>query len=241
MSAQSLFSKKSIKAQRPDTSRGIMEELNLPPELIAFIRENSKNLQIGLVVVAVLVLGWVIYDYYSAMQAKKGASLLASAMQVEATEEKARTLESVVNDYSRTEAALWARVELAHLDFREGRFTEAAGKYEAVIKKLSKEAPLLPLVRMNLAESYEEAGQYDQAIAQYSLLKMIVGFKEEAHLALARIYRAKDDPALARKEYEELLKDLEGADPQLRSRIQAMLLSLGGGQPPVAPQPAENQ
>ena len=242
MSAQSLFSKKNIKAQRPDTSRGIMEELNLPPEVIAFVRENSRNLQIGLIVAVVLVLGWVFYDYYTAMQAKKGASLLASAMQVEATGEKAGILESVISEYSRTDAALWARIELAHIDFREERFAEAAGRYEAIIKKLSKDDPVLPLVRMNLAESYVEAGQYDQAIAQYNILKKIVGFKEAGYFALARIYRAKDDPAMARKEYEEFLADLdEGADPQLRSRVQAMLLSLGGEEPPAAQQPAENQ
>ena len=63
MSAQSLFSKKNIESQQPDTLTGLMEEMNLPPGLIAFVRKNSRSLQIGLTCIVVLVLAWVFYDY----------------------------------------------------------------------------------------------------------------------------------------------------------------------------------
>ena len=242
MSAQSLFSKKNIKAHQPDTHRGIMEELNLPPEMIAFIRKNARNLQIALICIIVLVLGWIFYDYYSEAQEKKSASLLASAMQVQATEERVWMLENVINDYSGTEAARWSRIELAHLEYREGRLDAAVLKYKEIIDDLSKDSPLLPLVRMALAQSYEEAGQYDQAIAQYTLLKKSAGFKQEAYLALGRIYKTENDPAQARKEYEELLSSMEeGGDPQLKSRVQAMLLALNNGSTPAASQPEENK
>jgi predicted negative regulator of RcsB-dependent stress response len=242
MSAQSLFSKKNIKAQQPDTHRGIMEELNFPPQLISFVRENARNLQIGLVCVVILVLGWLSYDYYTKAQEKKGASQLASAMQLEETDEMARMLENVINDYSRTDAARWARIELAHLDYREGRLDAAVAKFEEVIDELSKDNPVLPLVRTDLAQSYEKADKYDQAIVQYGILKDSPGFKEEAHLALARIYRAKDEPAKARQEYEELMDTMkEGADPQLKSRVQEMLLALGGTPVEAAGQPEDNK
>jgi predicted negative regulator of RcsB-dependent stress response len=241
MSAQSLFSKKNIKSQQPDTRTGIMEELNLPPEVISFIRKNARNLQVGLICIVVLVLAWIFYDYYSELQENKGASLLASAMQTEATEERVKVLENVINDYSRTDAARWSKLELAHLDYQEGRFDAAVSKYENILAKLSADNFLVPLARINLAQSYEEAGQYDQAIAQYNLLKKTTGFKEEAHLALGRIYKAKDEPTQARKEYEELLSTLEDeADPKLRSRVQALLVSLGGEKIITTPQPEEN-
>ena len=242
MSAQSLFSKKNIKSQQPDTRSGIMEELNLPPEVISFIRKNARNLQIGLACIVVLALAWIFYDYYTELQENKGASLLASAMQTEATGERTLMLASVVNDYSRTDAARWSRLELAHLDYQEGLFDAAIAKYEEIIDKLSTDSSLLPLTRTNLAQSYEETGQYEQAIAQYNLLKKSIGFKEEAHLALGRIYTARDEPVQARKEYEELLTTMKDeADPQLRSRVQALLVSLGDEKVMPTSQPEENK
>ncbi|MFC1845483.1 YfgM family protein [Thermodesulfobacteriota bacterium] len=238
MSAQSLFSKKNIESQKLDTRTGIMEELNLPPEVISFVRKNSRNLQICLIFFVILVFSWIFYDYYSERQENKGASLLASAMQTEATEEKLQVLGEVVNEYSRTDAALWGKLELAHLDYQEGTFDAAVVKYEEIVAKLPADSSLVPLVRINLAQSYEEAGQHEQAIAQYNLLKKATGFKEDAYLALGRIYKAKDDFSQARKEYEELLSTMEDdVDPQLRSRVQALLNSLGAGKDITASKP----
>jgi predicted negative regulator of RcsB-dependent stress response len=192
MSAQSLFSKKNIESQKLDTRQGIMEELNLPPEVISFVRKNSRNLQICLIIFVILVFSWIFYDYYSERQENKSASL-----------------------------------ELAHLDYEEGAFDAAVAKYEEIAAKLPSDSSLVPLVRINLAQSYEEAGQHDQAIIQYNLLKNITGFKEDAYMALGRIYRAKEDFPQARKEYNELLNTMgDDIDPQLRSKVQALLNSL---------------
>lgn len=230
MSAQSLFSKKNIESQKLDTRTGIMEELNLPPEVISFIRKNFRNLQICLIIFVILLFSWIFYDYYSERQENKGASLLTSAMQIEATEEKLQVLGEVVAEYSRTDAALWGKLELAHLDYQKGAFDAAVVKYEEIIAKLPADSSLVPLVRINLAQSYEEAGQHDQAIAQYNLLKKSTGFKEDAYLALGRIYKAKGDFSQARNEYEELLSAMEDdVDQQLRSKVQALLNSLGAG------------
>jgi len=242
MSAQSLFSKKNIESQKLDTRTGIMEELNLPPEIISFVRKNARTLQIVLVFFVVLVLSWIFYDYYTDHQENNAASLLASAMQIEKTEEQLPVLEEVVHDYPRTDAALWGKLELAHLDFKNGAFDSATVKYEEIISKLPTDSSLVPLVRINLAQSYEETGQYDQAIAQYNLLKKTTGFKEEAHLALGRIYKAKDDSSQARKEYEELLSTMDDeVDPQLRSKVQALLNSLGAGNDITASKPEEKK
>ena len=151
-----------------------MEELNLPPEVISFVRKNSRNLQICLIIFVILVFSWIFYDYYSERQENKSASLLASAMQIEAKEEKLFVLGKVVAEYSGTDAALWGKLELAHLDYEEGAFDAAVAKYEEIAAKLPADSSLVPLVRINLAQSYEETGQYDQAIAQYNLLKKFI-------------------------------------------------------------------
>jgi predicted negative regulator of RcsB-dependent stress response len=227
MSAQSLFSKKNIKDQLPSTQKGVMEELNLPPELIAFIRKNTRNLQIILICVVLLVLGWISYDYYSGIQEKKGASLLASSLQNEATEQRTQALEKVIADYGRTSAARWAEIELAHLDYKEGRFEAAAAKYKEVLEKLPVENPLAPLTRLNLAQSYEEAGLSDQAISQYEQLKKAVGFTNQAYLGLGRMYVAKNEPEKARGAYQELLSSLgDTPDPTIKSQAEAQLALL---------------
>jgi predicted negative regulator of RcsB-dependent stress response len=242
MSTQSLFSKKNIQSKLPDTSRGLLEELNLPPGLVAYIRKNSRNLQIGLICLAVLVFSWIFFDYYTEMQEKKGASLLASGLQTESTEQRVELLENVIRDYGRTDAARWSKLELAHLEYKEGRFAAAAAKYKEILDDLPAGNSLVPLTRLNLAQSYEQAGQYDEAIAQFNLLKKSVGFTNQAYMALGRIYMAKDDPVQVRKVYEELLKSLNDTpDPVLISQVEAKLASLGAEKPAVLPQPEENK
>ncbi len=242
MSTQNLLSKKNIASQQPDTRSGLMDELSLPPGLIAFVRKNSRNLQIGLICVVVLVLGWVFYDYYTEMQEKKGASLLASGMQTESTEERVQVLEKVIGDYGRTDAARWSKLELAHLDYNEGRYEAAAAKYKEILDVLPAGNSLAPLTMLNLAQSYEQTGRYDQAIAQYNLLKKSIGFTNEAFLGLGRMYVAKEDPVLARKAYEELLSSLEDTpDPVLKSQVEANLASLDAGKPVILSQPEENK
>jgi len=242
MSAQSLFSKKNIKSQQPGTSRGLLEELNLPPELISFIRKNSRNLQICLIVIAILAVGWVFYDYYSGIQEKKGASLLASGLQSESTEQRVQILDNVIKEYGRTDAALWARIELAHLDYKEGRYEAAAAKYSEVLDGLSTDNPLAPLTRLNLAQSYEQAGQLDQAIAQYNTLKNNTGFSNQSYLELARLYKAKNDPAQARTAYQQLLSGLEDTpDPVLKSQVEANLAALDKDSPAIVSDPEENK
>jgi predicted negative regulator of RcsB-dependent stress response len=238
MSAQNLFSKKNIQSQQAGPQRGLLEELNLPPGLISFIRSNSRNLQIGLAGIVVLVLAWVFFDYYTEMQEKKGTSLLAAGLQAESTEERLQKLESVTLDYGRTDAARWARIELAHLDYGAGRFEEAATKYREILEEVSAENPLVPLARMNLAQSYEELGQYDEAVAQYVLLKKDPGFANLAYWALGRVYTAKGDPVQARSTYQEFLDSLgDTPDPALVSRLEAKLVSLGTSGTVATPPP----
>lgn len=241
MSTQSLFSKKNIKSQQPDTHRGLLEELNLPPELISFIRKNTRTLQIGLFCVVILVLGVIFYNYYSEMQEKKGASLLASGLQSDSTDQRIQILENVITQYGRTAAARWSQVELAHLDYKEGKFEAAAAKYNKILDALPGDNPLVPLTRLNLAQSYEQAGQLDQAIAQYTLLKKYVGFTNQASLGLARMYMAKKDPNQARMIYQELLSSLENApDPVLKAQVEARLAVLDADNTAILPQAEES-
>ena len=94
---------------------------------------------------------------------------------------------------------------------------------------------------MNLAQSYEQTGQLDQAIAQYTLLKNYAGFTNQASLGLARMYMAKKDPNQARMIYQELLSSLENApDPVLKSQVEARLAVLDADNTAILPQAEES-
>jgi predicted negative regulator of RcsB-dependent stress response len=241
MSAENLFSGKDIKPIDPERKRDLLDELNLPPKLVTFIRTNVRNLQIAVICIVVVVLGWVLYNQYAEKQESNGASLLASALQETSVEQKIRTLENVISEYSRTDAALWSRVELAHLDYQAGRFTEAAGRYEGILGEIGAGSALTPLVRLNLAQSYEELQDYEKALAQYKLLKPVQGFSKEAYLALGRVYVLKNETAAARQVYEEYLNSSENElDPDVEARIQARLTVLNEAQPEPTPQTEKN-
>jgi predicted negative regulator of RcsB-dependent stress response len=244
MSTQSLFSKKDIKPIDPERKRDLLDELNLPPKLISFIRENTRNLQIAVITVAVIVLGWVLYNQYTELQENKGASLLASALQESVVEQKTQTLAAVIEQYPRTDAALWSIVELAHLDYQAGRFQEAAGRYETILDGLPGDSSLAPLVRLNLAQSYEELNDHDKALVQYKTLKTVTGFSRESSLAMGRIYVFKNEPQKARQVYEEYLNSLgEEPDPVIKAEIQAKLTALQVEKTAAAPlpEPAEQE
>ena len=52
---------KTIDIEHKDS---LLDELELPPYLIKFIRENSQRLQIAAVCIVILILGWTYYDYH---------------------------------------------------------------------------------------------------------------------------------------------------------------------------------
>ena len=243
MSNQDLFSQKNITPIDPERKSDILDELNLPPKLKDFLRENARNLQIIAISTAVIVLGWILYGQYTDLQENKGASLLAAALQESSVDQKTQTLANVIEQYPRTSAAQWSSVELAHLDYQAARFQEAATRYETILEKLPGDSSLAPLVRLNLAQSYEELADYDKALGQYQLLKEVTGFSKEAYLALGRVYVLQNEPDSARRVYEEYLNSLgEEPDPAIEDQVQAKLALLQIGQPAVEPkpQPAEN-
>jgi predicted negative regulator of RcsB-dependent stress response len=238
MSTQSLFSKKDIKPIDPERKQDLLDELNLPPKLISFIRENARNLQIACVSIAVVVLGWVLYNNYTELQESKSASLLASALQESSIEQKTLALANVMEEYPRTDSALWSSVELAHLEYQDGKFQEAAVRYETILGELPGDSSLAPLVRLNLAQSYEELNDLDNALTQYKSLKTVTGFEREAILAMGRIYEFTNEPQAARQIYEEYLNSLgDNPDPVIKAEIQAKLASLQVESTAVAPLP----
>ena len=74
-----VFTKKHEDVMAQD-KKAILEEMNLPPQVVNFIRKNSRTLKIAIAVFIIAVIAWEGFDAYSASQREKSSSLLFSAV-----------------------------------------------------------------------------------------------------------------------------------------------------------------
>jgi len=210
----------------------LLDELNLPPHVIKFIRANARNIQIIAALLVVLVLAWSYYDYYTQVKQDKAALALSSAVKQKDTVGRLESLTSVAKEYSGTGAALWSRLEEGHLAFKEGRYDEALTKYQDVYDDLSGSNPLQPLVLYAMALAHENGGQLEQALDNYRKLAENQGFKSMALTAEGRIYELQGDQTKALKVYRQVAED-KALSSQNRSLIEEKINSLQGSVPQV--------
>lgn len=204
MANDSAFSKDKIKNVASD-QRDFLEQLNLPPQLISFVRGNSKHLQIAAICIAILFIGWTGYGKYAASQREKATDLLAVAiMQETSADSKIPALQKIISEYPRSEAALWAKLEIGHQANDKGNYQEAIEAYNSVLNKLDDDASVSSLVQYSLASAYEANKDLDNALKYYQKLTGIEAFAEIANLAVARIYELKGDTDKAIAAYEAI-------------------------------------
>lgn len=182
---------------------GLLEQLNLPPKTIRFIRAYALHLQIGVVVFFVLVGAWSYYDYYTQNKRNEAAQALAAAVLEKDNAGSLQSLAKVAEDYSGTGAALWSRIELGNQASRDKKYHEALTLYTEVYEDLPGGSPLRPLLEYALAQNHENAGQLDQALLYFRKLAERKSFKVIALSAQGRILESQGDKAAALKVYQE--------------------------------------
>ena len=204
MADKSAFDSKNI-VQTTVEQHGILEELNVPPQAIAFIRKNSRKLQIGAVCVVVAILSWTAFGSYQAAQKDASAAMLAKASQEQNEEQRKVLIEELLNKYPRTDAAIWGSVDLGHIAFQNKNFDEAISIYSSVLKKMSSDNPLVPLVQLSLAQTYESNNDMDNAIKYYQSILELPGFVAEGYQSLGRIYENQGQVEKAKEAYTQAL------------------------------------
>lgn len=196
--SESAFNKRLAPETTADKVEGLLEHFNLPPKVITFIRAHLRQIQIALVLVIITVVTWSLYGSYRERITEEASSALSSAM-AEKDDVRANALRAVVEKYGSTSSAIWARVELAHLDMKNGAFRESSEKYSAILTDVDLSNPLYPLVLFSLAQALEQDGQYDKASSRYDQLKEFKGFEYIGFSGMGRLEEAqgKIDKAIA--------------------------------------------
>lgn len=227
MSTESAFNKRLTEETTMDQVEGLLEHFNLPPKTITFIRKNQRIIQVAIGLIVIAVVAWSLYGSYMDKQREEAATSLSLALGEE-SDARAAALDKVIANYGKTSSALWAEVELAHLDMKNGQFSAAAEKYNTLNKKIKEKNPLKPLVIFGLGQAYEAENKYTEATAQYNLLKEVKGYEPVAYIGLGRLEEAQGNIEKAVAVLNDFVLTA-GDDPyfaQSRSEIEAKIARL---------------
>lgn len=227
MSTESAFNKRLTEETTMDQVEGLLEHFNLSPKTIAFIRKNQRIIQVIIGIVIVAVVTWSLYGSYVEKQKEEGATALSLAIEKE-SDARVAALNDVMTTYSKTSSAIWAEVELAHMDMKNKMFSGAAEKYNTLKQKLDEENPLKPLVIFGLGQAYEAESKYTDAAAQYNILKDFKGYEPIAYTGLGRLEEAQGniDKAIAVLNNFVLVAGDDASFAQSRSEIEGKIARL---------------
>lgn len=211
MAGENAFNKKLGAETHMDKVEGLLEHLNLPPKAIDFIRKNQRIIQVSIAVIVITVVFWSLYGSYRENIREEASTALSQALRSD-QQTKPEALRVIADEYAGTSSAIWARVELAHIDMENGNFGDASQKYQEVLSDTKAANPIYPLVVFSLAQSLEKEQRYQDAINQYELLKDLEGFELIAYTSMARIEEAQGNIEQAVAIYNNFLLQM-GDDP----------------------------
>ena len=209
MSQQSAFDRQNIEESAVIQPPGLLEQLNLPPALITFLRKYQLAVWIVTGSIALVVVTVALYNQYTTGQEEKAASAFTLAMQEEGAK-KQELLVQVSDEYGSTASGLWSRVELAHLAVEKGELVKAIQAFNDVKNEVSAENPVTPLVLYALGALYEKNNELDKAIDSFNQLSTYQGFEASSYEGMGRLYEQQGEIAKAVEMYKKAL----GTDPE---------------------------
>lgn len=221
MSERSAFDQNLVSESAYVEPSGVLDQLNLPPGAVRFIRTNKRILQITGAVVVVGVIVGALYQSYHSSRLENAASSLSISMEADGGD-RITALKHVATKFDGTPSALWATVELGHLAMKDKLYKEAGQYYSQVLDKVSSSNPMFGLLTFGVAQAEEAGKDYDAASVSYSALKEIDGYKDEGFMGMARVLEAKGENEKAFVVYEEYLGSILGEEqnPQMTRMIQ---------------------
>lgn len=207
MSEHSAFDKLHVDEREKADLGGILEQFNLPPNVIEFVRKHQRTIYITLSVIAVVVVFYSLYSSHLDKQRTESSSALSMAQQLEG-DMRLQALDKVVAEYSGTGSATWANIEIARYYMEKSDFETALQRYTTIREDISANNSLTYLVTFGIAQAKEALGQFDQAASEYQSLKNVQGFESIGYTGTARIYEVQGNLEKAVNEYQQYLSTL---------------------------------
>ena len=141
MDESNAFTKKHVE-EVTAAQRTLLDELNLPPAVKNYIRDNARFLQVSFVLIVALICGWNYYDYYTTNKKDAAAQQLAQALAQTDALEKSEALERIVSEYASTGSGIWSSLTLARDNIANAQYDEAIGQLKPLLVEVNSASPL---------------------------------------------------------------------------------------------------
>ena len=207
MAKEDIFEKEYVDEREKNSLEGLLEQLNLPPAAVKFVKENKKLVQAGIAVLVIAVVAWALYGSYRDNQIKKSSEALFAAQELSG-QQMVDKLAEVEADFGGTDAGLWAGINAAQELMKNGNMAAAQQKFTEVRGKLNTSSALWPLVTMGIAQSAEATGDFQRAVDEYGGLMELEGYRDIGFLGSARVLELQGNVAQALELYEQYLVEL---------------------------------
>lgn len=207
MSKPSVFEKKHGVDDGINDVSGILDQFNLPPAFIEYVRKHKRTIQVVIAVTVVLVVSLTLYKSYREKKIDRAAQALSLAT-MQQGEKKMEDLQAVASEYADTTSSNWAKLEIAHEKMKNGLYDEAAAIYQEIGEKVGEKNSLYPLALFGVAQAEEATGKYAEALARYDRIKMIEGYQSIGFAGAARVHEIQGNDKEALEIYEIYLGEL---------------------------------
>lgn len=201
MAEQNVFEKIHVDESEKADLGGVLEQLNLPPSVVDFVRKNQRTIYICLGVIAAVVVVWSLYGSYVEKKINESSSALSLALKSDEGA-KITSLQEVINNFSGTDAATWAKIEIAQSYSSDSRFDQSLNQYADVRKDVTVKDPLYPLITFGIAQAEEALGNLENALREYTSLQSYIGYEGIGYTGAARIFEVQE-------KYSEAIRELE--------------------------------
>ena len=207
MAKEDIFEKEYVDERDKNNLEGLLEQLNLPPAVVKFVKQNKRVVQAGIAVLVIAVVAWALYGSYRDNQIQKSSEALFAAQELSG-QQMLDKLAEVEKDFGGTDAGLWAGINTAQELMKNGKMAEAQQKFSEVRGELATSSALWPLVTMGIAQSAEAAGDFQRAVDEYGVLMDLEGYRDIGFLGSARVLELQGNREQALELYENYLVEL---------------------------------
>ena len=157
-------------------------------QVVDFLQDNGRNLLIGVAVVAVVVVGAILYRSSTSSADKAASAAVAQAydrLTKGQNDQASASLNEVVQKYGGTRSGNQARMLLGNLELGKGNAAAAQPQFSAFLSHSSPTDYLWSGGQRGLAASLENLGKPAEAAAAYEkLLQAPLGDEERARALL---------------------------------------------------------
>ncbi len=210
MAKEDIFDKEYVDERDKNNLEGLLEQLNLPPAVIKFVKDNKRLLQITIGVIVVVVVAWSLYGSYRDNRIEKSSEALSTALELEGRPMLDKLAE-VEEEFSGTSSAVWAQINGAQELMKSSKMEEANKKFKSVREDLGKSSLLQPLVSLGIAQSAEASANYQEAAGEYQKLVEVEGYQDIGYLGVARIHELQGNTDKALEVYQNYLATIDPA------------------------------